>query len=205
MMKRAAVFLDKDGTIIKDLPYNVDPDRIVLLKGAAEGLRALHDAGYRLIVVSNQSGVARGLFREEALAGVEKRLRILLSGRGVALDGFYYCPHLAEGSVRGYNIACDCRKPAPGLILQAAAEHNIDLAKSWMVGDILNDVEAGRRSGCMTVLLDNGHETEWKCGPEREPHYVAADLREAAEIILGRDKQDGGAMAVAAPPAERRS
>ena len=181
---KRGVFLDKDGTLIEDVPYNVDPARIRLMPGAAEGLRLLGGAGYRLVVVSNQSGVARGLFPEGALAAVERRLRELLAEAGVALAGFYYCPHYPHGTVPAYAVACDCRKPGPGMIVRAAREHGIALARSWLVGDILDDVEAGRRAGCRTILVDNGHETEWVLTPGREPHYKVADLREAARIIV---------------------
>jgi D-glycero-D-manno-heptose 1,7-bisphosphate phosphatase len=183
-MPTHAVFLDKDGTLVEDVPYNVDPDRIRLMPGAAAGLRDLHAAGYRLIVVSNQSGVARGYFEEKALAAVEQRLRELLSAEGVPCSGFYYCPHHPRGSVAAYAVACECRKPRPGLIVRAAAEQGIDLGGSWFVGDILDDVEAGRAAGCRTILLDNGHETEWRLTPERQPHFRAADLTEAAQVIL---------------------
>ena len=169
------------------MPYNVDPERVRLMPGAVEGLRRMRAAGYRLIVVSNQSGVARGYFAEEALAGVERRVRELLTAGGVPLDGFYYCPHHPQGTVTAYGVTCDCRKPAPGMIRRAAAEHGIDLERSWLVGDILHDVEAGRRAGCRTVLLLNGHETEWVLTPRRRPHYVAADLAQAADIRV-----DGG-------------
>lgn len=182
-----AVFLDKDGTLVQDVPYNVDPERIALAAGAVEGLRLLHRAGYALIVVSNQSGVARGMFEESALGAVEARLRDLLGRAGVPLAGFYYCPHFPGGEIARYSVECDCRKPAPGLILRAAEEHGIDLAQSWFVGDILNDVEAGRRAGCSTVLLDNGNETEWVLSKARMPHHVVSDLTEAALVITALD------------------
>jgi histidinol-phosphate phosphatase family protein len=188
-----AVFLDKDGTLVEDVPYNVDPALIRFTAGAADGLRALAAAGYRLVVVSNQSGVARGYFPEAALAGVERRLRDLVADCGAALAGFYYCPHHPGGSVADYAIACGCRKPQPGLIVRAAAELGIDVERSWMVGDILNDVEAGRRAGCRTVLLDNGNETEWLRPPQRRPDFVAADLAEAARLILAADAGEGSA------------
>ena len=186
-----AVFLDKDGTLVEDVPYNVDPARIRLMVGAAAGLRRLHAAGYRLFVVSNQSGVARGLFAEAALAAVWRRLEELLAEAGVPLAGCYWCPHHPEGSVARYAVACACRKPAAGMILRAGREHGLDLARSWMVGDILHDVEAGRRAGCRTVLLDNGHETEWLLTAARTPHFRAADLAEAAERILAADEPTG--------------
>jgi D-glycero-D-manno-heptose 1,7-bisphosphate phosphatase len=179
-----AVFLDKDGTLVEDVPYNVDPDSMQLTAGAAEGLRLLHRAGYRLFVVSNQSGVARGYFREQALVGVAGRLRTLLGQLDVPLAGFFYCPHHPEGSVAAYALACSCRKPGAELLLRAAREHDVDLGRSWMIGDILDDVEAGRRAGCRTVLLDNGHETEWLDGPRRRPDFLAPDLAAAARIIV---------------------
>ncbi len=178
-----AVFLDKDGTLITDHPYNIDHARIELLPGVVEGLQQLHAAGYALIVVTNQSGVARGLFSEGALAGVEARLRQILLKVGVPLAGFYYCPHHPDGHVAPYAISCGCRKPQPGLLLKAARTHRIDLERSWMIGDILDDVEAGDRAGCGTILIDNGHETEWRLTAQREPHYYAWNLREAAQLI----------------------
>ena len=176
-----AIFLDKDGTLIEDVPYNVDPARMTLALGAREGCAALHEAGYRLVVVTNQSGVARGLFAEDALAAVETRLRAML---GVPLAGVFHCPHHPDGTVPRYAVDCACRKPLPGLLRHAAIRLDIDLAQSWMIGDILNDVEAGRRAGCRTVLIDNGNETEWVGGALRTPDHKAADLAEAAIAIL---------------------
>jgi D-glycero-D-manno-heptose 1,7-bisphosphate phosphatase len=170
----AAAFVDKDGTLVADVPYNVDPRRIVLAPGAREGVASLCDAGYSVVVVSNQPGAALGYFAETALAGVERKLRELLQGR---LSAFYYCPHAPQGG-------CGCRKPAPGLLLRAAREHGFDLARSWMVGDILDDVEAGRRAGCRTCLVDNGNETEWKPGAGRRPNVIVADFAGAAAAIL---------------------
>ena len=182
-----AVFLDKDGTLIVDIPYNVDPALIELNPGAAEGLTRLHEAGYRLVVITNQSGVARGRFAVEALDPVEDRLSALLAGLGVPLAGFYFCPHHPEGSVSEYAIPCDCRKPKPGMLIRAAEDLGIDLPRSWFVGDILNDVEAGHRAGCRSVLLDVGNETEWVAGPDRTPDFTASNLLEAATAILQAD------------------
>jgi D-glycero-D-manno-heptose 1,7-bisphosphate phosphatase len=182
-----AIFLDKDGTLIEDVPYNCDVSRIRLLPGAREGLRRLQAAGYALIVVSNQPGVAHGFFSTEALDRVETTLRALLADEGVRLDGFYYCPHHPDGRLADYATVCDCRKPSPGLLVQAASDYGVDLQASWMVGDILHDVEAGRRAGCRTILIDNGHETEWDSGVYRSPHAMAADVSSAADIILTSD------------------
>lgn len=187
-VSRCAVFLDKDGTLIHDVPYNVDPARIVLTPGTCEGLRLLQDAGYALHVITNQPGVAKEYFDEEALADVECSLRELLQVGGVRLDGFYYCPHSEDGSLSAYSIRCDCRKPMPGLLHRAAAENGIDLSSSWMVGDILNDVEAGRRAGCRTVLIENGNETEWVLSSWRTPDLISSDLYHAALRILSLDR-----------------
>src|SRR5262249_5859453 len=151
-----------------------------------ECLSALHAAGFALVVVSNQSGVARGYFPERALRGVETRLRALLDEIGVPLAGFYYCPHHPEGSVVEYVRFCRCRKPAPGMLLKAAGELNIDPAASWCVGDILDDVEAGNRAGCRTILIDNGNETEWLLSAGRQPDFVVCDLAGVADIIAAR-------------------
>jgi D-glycero-D-manno-heptose 1,7-bisphosphate phosphatase len=189
MTGNRAVFLDKDGTLIEDIAYNVDPELIRLAPGAEEGLCLLHDAGYRLFVVSNQSGVARGLFPESSLAAVGDRLRELLTRWGVPLAGFAYCPHHPEGTVERYARDCDCRKPAPGLIRRAADQHGFNLARSWLIGDILDDIEAGRRAGCRTILIDNGNETEWVLTAGRRPHRRAADLAAAARIIVSADRR----------------
>ena len=169
-----AVFVDKDGTLVENVPYNVDLRRLALTPGAATGIAALARRGYRVIVVSNQPGIATGRFAAGALRPVEARLREL-----VPLDGFYYCPH-APGA------GCECRKPAAGLLERAAREHGVSLRDSWLIGDILDDIEAGRRAGCRTVLLDNGNETEWQLTPARAPHHIVRDLGEAAALILSQ-------------------
>jgi histidinol-phosphate phosphatase family protein len=183
-MSRVAVFLDKDGTLVQDVPYNVDPALVCLAAGAASALPRLHQAGYLLVVVSNQSGVARGIFPESALVAVGQRLEQLFGQCGVPLAGFYYCPHHPQGSVAEFARWCGCRKPEPGMILRAARRHGIDLTRSWLVGDILDDIEAGRRAGCRTVLLRNSGETQWRFDPHRVPDFLADDLDEAARCIV---------------------
>ncbi|PPS42299.1 HAD family hydrolase [Chroococcidiopsis sp. TS-821] len=182
-----AVFLDKDGTLIEDVPYNVDPLKIRLCAGAVEGVQRLAAAGYELFIVTNQSGVARGYFSESALVAVEKHLRRVLGDFGVAISGFYYCPHHPQGIVEEFAIDCDCRKPRPGLLKKAAQENHIDLLQSWFVGDILNDVEAGNIAGCRTILIDNGNETEWQLSRQRLPHHIVKDLTAAAKVITALD------------------
>ncbi len=185
-MLAKAVFLEKDGTLVEDVPYNVDPRLIQLSEGAVEGLQLLQQDQYQLFVVTNQSGVARGYFEEQALDRVQQRLQELLLQAGVHLAGFYYCPHHPQGTIAQYAVECSCRKPHPGMLQKAAIKHGINLGRSWMVGDILNDVEAGNRAGCRTVLLDNGNETEWEMTPRRQPGFVVKDLYEAALTITGK-------------------
>jgi D-glycero-D-manno-heptose 1,7-bisphosphate phosphatase len=182
-----AIFLDKDGTLVKDIPYNVDPDRLELTPGAGAGLRLMDELGYALFVVSNQSGIAKGIFPESALHAVWQRMHFLLKAEGVSLRGVYYCPHHPDAAIPHHAIHCDCRKPQPGMLLQAAARHGIDLPSSWMIGDILDDVEAGHRAGCKSILLDNGNETEWKMTPMRHPDLTVANLYCAARAIRKMD------------------
>jgi D-glycero-D-manno-heptose 1,7-bisphosphate phosphatase len=176
-----AVFLDKDGTLIEDVPYNVDPARVRFSPGAIEALRLLQRHGFALVVVTNQPGIAQKRFDRAALSRLERHIVSALATEGVALAGIYACPHApATGPVGN----CLCRKPAPGLLLQGARAHGLRLAESWMVGDILDDIEAGRRAGCRTVLLDVGNETIWRDSPLRRPDFRAPDLLAAAEFIV---------------------
>ena len=179
---RPAIFLDKDGTLVEDVPYNVDPARLVFTQGALPALALLAEAGFALVVVTNQPGLASGRFSRSDFARLERALlRRVLDEAGVAIAAVYACPHApAVGRVP----ACLCRKPAPGLLRRAALEQRLDLTRSWMVGDILDDIEAGRRAGCRTVLLDVGHETLWRMSPLRTPHHRCADLFETAQLIV---------------------
>ena len=189
-MKRA-VFLDKDGTLIENVPYNVDRTRIRLRPGAVDALLLLSGLGYELILVSNQPGVALGYFPAGALRAVEEHLNDLFLAHGFRLAACYWCPHHPEGNVADYAFACTCRKPMPGLLFAAAHEHGIDLARSWIIGDILDDVEAGKRAGCRAILLDVGNETVWKKGPHRTPDYRAPDLMDAAACIMSDSRGPG--------------
>ncbi|WP_119154899.1 D-glycero-alpha-D-manno-heptose-1,7-bisphosphate 7-phosphatase [Caldimonas tepidiphila] len=183
---RPAIFLDKDGTLVEDVPYNVDPALLRFTPRAVEALRLLAGHGYALVVVTNQPGIALGRFDAAALGRLQAALTARLADAGVHLEGFHACPHAPEGP--DGRLRCTCRKPAPGLLQQAARQHGLDLARSWMVGDILNDIEAGRRAGCRTVLLDVGNETEWLMSPLRTPHRCVRDLMEAARSILASDR-----------------
>jgi D-glycero-D-manno-heptose 1,7-bisphosphate phosphatase len=181
---RKAVFIDRDGTLIKDVPYNANPDLISLEYYAVEMLQRLKRKDYLLILVSNQSGIARGYFSEEDLYRMHQALQRKLLPYNVQLDAVYYCPHLPDGIKKEYAIECDCRKPKPGLIYKAAKRFHINLSDSWMIGDILNDVEAGNIAGCKTIFINNGNETEWLINEQRVPYCEAENLKQAAEIIL---------------------
>ncbi|WP_141735551.1 D-glycero-alpha-D-manno-heptose-1,7-bisphosphate 7-phosphatase [Oligoflexus tunisiensis] len=186
-MRKRAIFLDKDGTLIEDVPYNVEPRRIMLVPGAVEALTCLLQADYELCLISNQSGVALGYFQEDALAAVYQEIERQLRPAAIPLAGFYYCPHHPAGRIPAYAVSCACRKPMPGMILKAARELDIDLSASWFIGDILHDVEAGHRAGCRAILINNGHETEWDFSSAlRVPDYTAHSLVEAARYIAGR-------------------
>lgn len=209
-MTQAAVLLDKDGTLLDDVPYNVDPALMRFAPGAPEALALLHARGFRLFVISNQSGVALGRFSYEALAPMQARLREMFEACGVPLAGAYWCPHHPQGTVAQYAQRCTCRKPQPGMVLRAAREHGLDLAASWFVGDILDDVEAGTRAGCRTVLIDNGNETLWEPGPARIPTLREPDLLRAALAIVREhdaslDVKERTAQTITTIPAARHS
>jgi D-glycero-D-manno-heptose 1,7-bisphosphate phosphatase len=155
---KSAVFLDKDGTLVADTPYAADAGALQLLPDVPDGLRILAKAGFALVIVTNQSGVARGLVSLQSLAAARDRLAELFVDAGAVLSGFYYCPHHRDGVVAPYARECDCRKPQPGLLRRAAQELGLELSSSWMVGDLPSDVDAGQRAGCRTVLVhaDNG-------------------------------------------------
>ena len=172
---KKAIFLDRDGTINRDVNFLIDFKDFELIEGSLEALKILQDLDYHLFIVSNQSGIARGYLDEARLAEIHARLTELLLERGVRIAGIYYCPHLPEGTVARYAVECDCRKPKPGLILQAAREHGIDLSASYIVGDRLRDVEAGRAAGCRSILIGEGKQ-EWSA--------TATSLEEAAKVIL---------------------
>ncbi|MDD5555951.1 MAG: D-glycero-beta-D-manno-heptose 1,7-bisphosphate 7-phosphatase [bacterium] len=194
-MRRKAVFLDRDGTLNVDPGYLADPAQFRLLPGVVAALRRLRGAGYRIFVVSNQSGIARGLFGEEELRRIHERMDAALRRGGVALDGIYYCPHHPTDR-------CGCRKPSPKMVLDAAREHRVDLKASYFVGDRLTDIEAGRKAGCRTVLVltGAGGETLETLPPRARPDHVARSLGDASRWILRREAAGGGAR-----PAVRRA
>ncbi len=181
-MANRAVFLDRDGTLVYPRHYPKAPEELTLYPGIAPGLRTLQNAGFRLVMVTNQSGIARGLFSARDLTRMHSHLTRALSRLGVTLSGIYHCPHHPDGLLPELSVRCTCRKPQPGMVLRAAADLDIDLDRSWLVGDILDDIEAGNRAGCRTILVDLG--TERVPGENlRQPTYVARNTRHALRII----------------------
>jgi D-glycero-D-manno-heptose 1,7-bisphosphate phosphatase len=186
-MKQPAVFFDRDDTLVHDPGFISHPDQVQLLDDAPEAVSRLRRAGYLIVIVSNQSGVARGLLTEEDLAAIHHRLQDLFNQHGAALDAIYSCPYLdgPEAVVAAYRRASDLRKPAPGMLLQAAQDLHVDLDRSWMIGNSARDIEAGHGAGCRTVLIERGGPDS--AGREAAPDHVARSLHEAAEIVLRAD------------------
>jgi len=197
-MPQRAVFLDRDNTLMEDPGFVSAPEQVRLLPGAADAVRTLRRAGYRVVVVSNQSGVARGMFDENTLARIHDRLKELMAGEGAPLDAIYYCPYLPgeEAAVDAYRTDSELRKPRPGMLLKAAREMDIDLSVSWMIGDGERDVAAGKAAGCRTVLISGAARSA-----EEEPtvaDFVAADLCQAARTVLERTpQQENGSVSTA--------
>jgi histidinol-phosphate phosphatase family protein len=186
------VFLDKDGTVIEDVPYNVDPRRIRLAPGAREAIRLLGEADATLVIATNQSGVARGYFTEDDLHTVGRHLGEVFAGLGARLAGFYFCPHVEPGDgVNGYAVICDCRKPEPGLVIAACRDLGLSLDGAWFVGDTWMDVVAGRRAGCRTIMVGPEARTADGLEQERRPDFAVDNLLLAAQIILAHHAGSG--------------
>jgi D-glycero-D-manno-heptose 1,7-bisphosphate phosphatase len=184
---RPCLFIDKDGTLIENVPYNADPALLRFMPGAGEALARLQRAGLALVIVTNQSGLARGYFTRAQFAQLQQPLlQRLQDEAGVTLLDVELCPHAPDDQGRP---ACLCRKPAPGMLIRAAQRHGLDLTRSWIVGDTLDDVEAGHRAGCRGLLFDSGGETVWRRSPLREPDAVFTDWAAVAghvEAALAR-------------------
>lgn len=180
--KFPALFLDRDGVLNEEISYITKPDQLVLYTFAVEAINRLKEAGWKCLVISNQSAVGRGMMTEHQLREINQKLLHILP-----LDGIYYCPHYPpeQEEQQPYRINCSCRKPLPGLIFKAAQEHHVDLNRSYMVGDRATDILAGQAAGIKTVLVCTGY------GPDRlerkvKPDYIVADLKNFVDILLKR-------------------
>ena len=182
-MPNKAIFLDRDDTLIDDPGYISSPSQVRLLDGVPEALNSFHKLGYKLVVVTNQSGIARGIFTEDTLKSIHARFEELLAENRAYVDRIYYCPYHLDGVIDEYKKASELRKPNPGMLLQASEDMDIDLAGSWCIGNSLSDVEAGQRAGCRTVLIDKMSPTGRAKPGQIRPDYIAVNMREAVNIV----------------------
>ncbi|MHC5156945.1 MAG: D-glycero-alpha-D-manno-heptose-1,7-bisphosphate 7-phosphatase, partial [Planctomycetota bacterium] len=182
-MAQKAIFLDRDDTLVNDPGYIQRPEQVLLLPGAAEALIQLKKMGYLLIIVTNQSGVARGLVTEAQLEDIHRQLKSLFAAEGAQIDAIYYCPYHPEGTVKDFSMESNLRKPNAGMFFQAEGDLDIDLEQSWMIGDSYRDMQAGKAAGCRTILVDVPGKIREKKDGDPEPDRKAVNLREAVNII----------------------
>ena len=204
---RRAIFLDRDGTVCEELGYLNHVDRVRLIEGSAEAIRRANESGFQTVIVTNQAGVARGLLSEDLVGEAHDRLRELLAENGARLDGIYYCPHHPDVGGERHRKSCDCRKPSPGMLRQARDEMGVDLGSSYLVGDSIRDIEAGRQVGATTILVLTGHgqgQLEHQSeGWRTRPDYIAKDLSEAIDWILERERRRDGSSTADNPASSR--
>ncbi len=188
-MMTAAFFLDRDGTINEDTGYVSHPDELMIYPWTAEAIRLINESGAKAIIITNQSGIARGFYSEETLVEIHDRLKEELGREGAFLDGIYYCPHHPRIGDRRYRIVCECRKPAMGLLNQAVADHKIEIDRSWVIGDKASDIRMAAQAGVRAALVLTGYGSEtiarrdlWPCAPE----IVSENLLLAVRLILTR-------------------
>jgi len=190
--KSRAVFLDRDGTLIEEKGYISDPSQVSFFQRAVETILALNQSPFLAIMISNQSGVARGYFTESSVCEIHSHIQSLLETRGAYLDGIYYCPHLPEGAIPEYRIQCSCRKPGIGMVEAAQRDFGIERQGSYLIGDKLADIETAGRAGLTGMLVLTGYgTTEWERhvreGTGPGPHLVCKDLWTAVEWIMRKE------------------
>jgi len=195
MKKNAAVFFDRDGTINEEVGYLDSMDKLQIIPAAFEAIRLINSSAMKVIVITNQSGVARGIFTEEFVNSVNARIQADLKKQKAVVDGFYYCPHHPTDGRGVYLQKCNCRKPAPGMVLAAAGAFNIDLAQSYLVGDTFRDIQTAKNTGIKAVLVKTGYGNEslQQAGSdtvtqENKPDFIAEDILDAVHWIL-KDRQ----------------
>lgn len=181
---RPFVFLEK-GALLQEQPLNIDPARLRFASGWMMGVEHLHQAGFAIAIVSNESGLAFGFHDERALEAVQRQVAARFTSRGIELAGFLYCPHHPAGTVAAFTEACECRLPRPELFRRAAKELHADLRRSWLIGSTMDAIAAARSAGCRAILVDSGQEPEL-LAPRRQAqlHQVAPDLSTAAALLI---------------------
>jgi D-glycero-D-manno-heptose 1,7-bisphosphate phosphatase len=182
--KRRAVFLDRDGTINVEKNYLHKATDFEFIPGAQEAIKKLKDAGFLVVVVSNQSGIARGYFDETAVESLHQHIQEELANYGTSIDAFYFCPHHPVKGLGPYKVQCECRKGSPGMLLLAARDYDVDLSRSIMVGDKLADIEAGKRAGCKSLLVLTGYGETTALNNEIRSIEKCQDLLAASRLIL---------------------
>lgn len=189
-----AVFLDRDGTVNEEVGYLTDLSKLRLIPGAGEAIKRLNQTGYKVILVTNQSGVARGYFPESMVHEAHAYLTAMLREEGAVLDGIYYCPHHPTAGSSNYTVACDCRKPGTGLIDQAKRDFDIDIRHSFMVGDKWSDVELAQRTGVHAILVTSGFAPDDPANKRPDhvvaPDYTAHSIAEAVDWIIRRGSEE---------------
>lgn len=186
--KRSAVFLDRDGTINEEVGYLDSLEALKIFPAAFDAVRMINASGMKVVVVTNQSGVARGFFDEAFVQTVHDHMLTAFQGRGAFIDRFYYCPHHPTEGLGRYRIACGCRKPEPGMLLQASADLDVDLSASYVVGDTTRDMELAGRTGATGILVKTGYGKD-VAPSEIRAAYIAEDILDAARWILGDRKR----------------
>ena len=187
-----AVFLDRDGVITQEPPHYAHKlSQLKLIPGAAGAIRLLNENDYTVVIVSNQSGIGRGYYKEEDAEIYNQALERKLAEEGAHIDAIYICPHYPEAKIEKYRLECDCRKPKPGMLKKAEEELSIVLKQSFMVGDKSVDIEAGKRAGCRTVLVKTGYGSEELKQNNVECNYIAENLADAVSYILVQGNKQG--------------
>lgn len=178
---QVGLFFDRDGTLNSELDFLSRPEELQLIPNAARAIREANGFGVRVFIITNQSGIARGLFTETDLVAIHKRLITMLAREGARVDAIYYCPHHPEYGQTPYKKACNCRKPKPGMLKQAAKEFGIKLSQSFVIGDRCIDMQAGKAAGCKTALVLTGYGAveRGECGGAHAVDFVASDAYEA--------------------------
>ena len=188
-MSHKAIFFDRDDTLIEDPGYINSPKQVKLMPGASESLVQLREMGYKLVIVTNQSGIARGIVTLKALGLIHKKLEELLSRDGASIDRIYYCPYHPDGVIAKYRRNSDLRKPNPGMLLIAADEMDINLKQSWMVGNSYRDIAAGVNAGCKTILIKSSIKPATKSLGDPTPDKEAINIKEVVNIIKMYDRK----------------
>ncbi len=188
MKKNKAVFLDRDGTINEEVGYLDSLEQLRIFPAAFDAVRMINEAGMKVVVVTNQSGVARGFFDEDFVNSVHARINEIFREKGAFIDRFYYCPHHPTEGVGRYRISCDCRKPAPGMLIRASEELDIDLSSSYVVGDMAKDIEVANNVGARGILVRTGYGKNVVTS-DIKPAFIAEDILAAAEWIMKDQKK----------------